>query len=92
MASPRLECDRTGTVELDLAVLTRGYTNQPRHTISVASNGSVTLLPDGTPARFAPSADFTGLAGFRFTVIDAEGDSMTREVGIRVRANVPANN
>jgi hypothetical protein len=44
----------------------------------------VALQGDGKTARFVPTANFTGLAGFPFTVIDSQGGSLTNAIGLHV--------
>jgi hypothetical protein len=42
-----------------------------------ATNGTVTMLPDGHTARFTPAAGYSGPAGFNYTVIDTTRDDRT---------------
>lgn len=84
LSLPRAECPYERSVDIDLSLLTRGYTAGPVHTIGVVTNGSAILLADGRTARFTPAAGFLGLAQFSFTVVDSAGSSMTRTVAIRV--------
>jgi hyaluronate lyase len=42
-----------------------------------ASNGTVTMLPDGNTARFTPSAAYSGPASFTYTVTDTTRDDRT---------------
>ncbi|NQX01185.1 DNRLRE domain-containing protein, partial [bacterium] len=42
-----------------------------------ATNGAVTMLPDGRTARFTPAAGYSGPASFSYTVIDTTRDDRT---------------
>ena len=42
-----------------------------------ATNGTVTMLPDGHTARFTPAGGYSGPAGFTYTVIDTTRDDRT---------------
>ncbi len=83
LASPHVDCSYNGSVDVDLSTLSRGFSlTTPANTVFNPTNGTVMLLEDGKTARFAPSADFYGLASFKFAVIDAQGDRMTNVIGI----------
>ena len=82
MAEPHLDCRPGGTVQLDVTRLTRGFTLQPVHAVKGAVNGTATLT--GGVVRFSPTAGFTGLASFTFSVTDSQGDSLTRTVNVAV--------
>jgi hypothetical protein len=84
MARPRVECLVGKLVDVDLSVLTVGYTSGPIRVVSGASAGTVQMLPDGKTARFTPPAGFSGLATFNFTVTDSVGDNMTGTIGVLV--------
>jgi autotransporter-associated beta strand protein len=87
MAAPHYDCPFNGTLDVDLSQYTRGFTLSPIRSVSSPVNGTVVLLGDGKTARFTPAAGFSGLAEFRFSVTDAQGDSMTNKVvGIHVLA------
>lgn len=58
----------------------------PVYAVFSPTNGAVSLLGDGTVARFTPTADFYGLGGFQFKVTDSSGFSCTNSVGVHVRA------
>lgn len=80
LAAPHYDC--TNSVDMDLWPLTRGFTNNsPVYTVSNATNGTVTLS-GGHTAHFV--ANTNGLASFRFSVVDANGYTMTNDVGIHV--------
>jgi hypothetical protein len=70
-------------VDIDLSLLTRGYTSSPAFTFGTPTAGTVQLLGDAKTARYTPPASFSGIARFTFTVTDSTGSSMTREIGIR---------
>ena len=76
----------TNTVlNLDLWQYTVGFTNaSPTYTVSVASNGTVTLLGDGHTAQFTPTVGFAGMAAFQYTVTAATGDALTDTVSVVV--------
>jgi hypothetical protein len=85
-AGIHLDGTRNANVDVDLTQFTRGFTNQsPVYVVSNPTNGTVALV-GGNVARFTPAAGFYGLGGFRFTVTDAQGDSLTNSVGIHVWA------
>ena len=88
MALPLLETVEATPADLDLSVLTKGYTALPVYQVTLdpasSAAGALQLLGDGKTARFTPAPGFTGIAGFSFTVTDSQGDSMDREVAIRV--------
>ncbi len=70
------------TAEVDLRQFTRGFTNSnPVYSVNNASNGTVTLL-DGHIARFVPDAGYIGLAGFQWTVLDADGSALSRPMNL----------
>lgn len=89
MALPRLETTAGKTVDLDLSTLTKGYTASPVRSVQLAASsagaGTVQLLGDGKTARFTPAAGFAGIARFTHSVSDSAGDSMSGEVGVRVK-------
>jgi len=69
-------------VNIDLRQFTAGFLNtHPGYSVSAPSNGVVTLL-DGDIAQFVPTANFIGLAGFQFTVVDADGSTITRPMNL----------
>lgn len=68
----------TGTAPVDVALgglVTDDWTpsNQMTYTVGTPVGGTVSLLPDGITARFAPAPGFTGLQSFTFTATDADG-------------------
>lgn len=83
LAGPRMDCTRPASALIDLRILSRGYSEGPVFTVTDARNG-VVRLEKGHLARFEPAGNGDALGGFTFTVTDAEGDSMTRTVGVRI--------
>ena len=81
-----LHVDGTNNIplEIDLSRFTRGFTNNPVHAVSGPVSGTVMLLGDGQTARFTPNGGEETLGSFTFTVTDAEGSSMTNEVGVYI--------
>ena len=70
------------TVDVDLHQFTAGFLNSsPVCSVTTASNGTVTLL-DGHVAQFVPTANYIGPAGFQFTVVDADGSTLTRPMNL----------
>lgn len=77
---------------IDLAKFTDGFTSSPVYTISNVRNGTVqqfaangvTPMANGPIAKFTPTLDFTGRAGFDFNVTDADGSSWTQQCAILV--------
>ncbi len=90
MAGPHVDCVKNFFVDVDLGQLTRGFTNGVVLNVSNATNGSAALLAGSKVARFTPATNFTGIASFRFNVVDALGATMTNTVGVRVRLAGPA--
>ncbi len=83
MAVPHVDCNHDGTVDVDLSALSRGYTASPGFVVNNVVNGTVSLI-GGDTARFTPTTSANALGKFEFTVTDSAGDSMTREVGVRI--------
>lgn len=84
MAQPHVTCAAGGSVTIDLAALTRGYTASPKHTLGSMVGGAGVIQGDGRTARFTAAAQFHGLGHLTFTVTDAAGDTLTRTIGIHV--------
>jgi hypothetical protein len=84
MAAPHLDCVQNSSVALDLSQLTRGYTSGPVFAVSGALNGTVALSGNGKTATFTPTAGFTGLASYNYTVTDSVGSTMSGSVNLRV--------
>ena len=84
IASPNTQVAKNASVQIDLSQLTRGYTASPVHAVSTPQNGTVTLGSDGKTATFTPTANFSGLASFTFTVTDSASSSMTGTINLHV--------
>jgi len=70
------------TVNIDLRQFTRGFTNaSPVYSVSGASNGVATLLNDHI-VQFVPTPGMIGQAGFQFTLVDADGCTITRPMNL----------
>lgn len=67
--------------QIDLSIYSRGFTNNPEFDILDVVNGNATVI-DSCIVNFLSESE--GMAGFKFTVTDAEGDSMSRDIGIYV--------
>lgn len=78
----------SGTQTIDLSNLFRGYTSSPTYTATSVVNGTVSI--SGTTATFKAAA--CGLASFKLTVKDANGSTMTKEVGIFASSTCGASN
>ena len=66
------------TLDIDLRTLSSDpetSINRLLFSVEQATNGTVTLLPDGYTARFFAAPNFIGLASFQFTVADTWPDS-----------------
>ncbi|HUI08412.1 MAG TPA: T9SS C-terminal target domain-containing protein [Verrucomicrobiae bacterium] len=88
MAAPHVFCGTNSLVDVDLSQFTVGFTNAPVYGVSDPTNGTVSLLEDGKTACFVPTTGFTGLGSFRFTVVDADGSTLTNMIGVAV-ASIP---
>lgn len=49
-----------------------------------ATNGSVSLLPDGTTIHFIPNSNFSGAASFTYTISDGQGGTATATAYVNV--------
>jgi len=84
LAAPHFDCTNGVPLEVDLTQLTCGFTNRnPMYAVFNATNGTVTLVA-GKLARFVPGVSGDALGSFAFSVTDADGDSMTNTVGLRI--------
>jgi hypothetical protein len=84
MAAPHAEVPAGGKLTLAMAPLTRGFTAKPKFKVVATVGGDAFLTSDGQSLVFTPKAGFTGLASVTFRVTDADGDQMTRTIGLRV--------
>lgn len=69
-------------VDVELRQYTAGL-QSPTYVVSSPTNGTVILLGDAQTARFTPTPDFSGLAGFLFTANGTPG-SLTGTVSVLV--------
>jgi hypothetical protein len=58
--------------------------------VSAAENGTVELAGDGYTARFAPRANFSGLASFKYTVKGNDDTEYTGRVEVLVEKSAEA--
>jgi hypothetical protein len=84
MAAPHAEVAAGGNVILAMAPLTRGFTAKPNFKVVAAVAGDAVLTADGQSLVFTPKNGFTGIGSVTFRVSDADGDQMTRTIGVRV--------
>ena len=90
LASPHAVVESNSSVNVDLWQYTTGFTNaSPVYTVSNATNGAVSLLGDGHTAQFTPTAGYSGMAGFDYTVTASTGDAMTDTVSVVVSSLPP---
>jgi hypothetical protein len=85
MATPHIFLDRNQPGQIDLTVLSSGFTNAPTYDVSAGScvqatvqGGQLTLL----------ASTLCGLEYVTFTVKDAQGHSLSREIGVFVNNSV----
>ena len=82
-----------GTLDFDLRTITRGFQSvKPTYSVSTAENGTVELAGDGYTARFAPKANFSGLASFKYTVKGNDGTEYTGRVEVLVEKSAGVDN
>lgn len=84
MAAPHAEVAAGGNVTLALAPLTRGFTAKPKFKVVATVGGNAVPTADGQSLVFTPKDGFTGIGSVTFRVSDADGDQMTRTIGIWV--------
>ena len=85
-ATPHHECAAGSSINIDLHALARGYlATSPVFTFLGQTQGTVALI-SGRYARFTPTATANALGSFTFTVTDSAGDTMTRQIGVRITA------
>lgn len=92
LAAPHFDCTNGTPLDIDLTPFTRGFTNNsPVYTVSVPTGGTVTLIGGGQMARFTSTVTTNALGRFTFSVTDAQGDSLTNTIGLRlISAAAPA--
>ena len=81
------------SLDFDLRTITRGFKDvAPTYSVSAAENGTVELAGDGYTARFAPKANFSGLASFKYTVKGNDGTEYTGRVEVLVEKSAGVDN
>ena len=79
------------SLDFDLRTITRGFKDvSPTYSVSTAENGTVELAGDGYTARFAPKANFSGLASFKYTVKGNDNTEYTGRVEVLVEKSAGA--
>ncbi len=93
LAAPHALASKNSFVDVDLRQYTGGFTNfSPVYAAFTATNGTVTLLPDGHTAEFTAAANFSGLGSFNFSVHANDGATITNTVGVLVAATTLSQN
>ncbi|MDR3459197.1 MAG: autotransporter-associated beta strand repeat-containing protein [Verrucomicrobiae bacterium] len=80
LAAPHAVTQTNTPADLNLSQFTGGFAASSTFTVSSATNGTVSIL-NATNAHFVPSANFSGLGSFTFTVTDG---GYTLNVGVTV--------
>lgn len=79
------------SLNFDLRTITRGFKDvAPTYSVSAAENGTVELAGDGYTAKFAPKANFSGLASFKYTVKGNDDTEYTGRVEVLVEKSAGA--
>ena len=79
------------SLDFDLRTITQGFKDvAPTYSVSAAENGTVELAGDGYTARFAPRANFSGLASFKYTVKGNDDTEYTGRVEVLVEKSADA--
>jgi autotransporter-associated beta strand protein len=82
---PRATAVSPAFLDIDLRKFTSGFTASPVFTVASISGGTVSQSgPGGAVARFTPTSNTSGRAGFLFTVTDSAGDSWTQQCALLV--------
>jgi hypothetical protein len=81
MAKPHFFIKSGGKLTLDAKDYFKGYEKKPVYTFSYVTNGKVTVK--GSTIEF--TATQKGLASFKITVTDKDGDTMTRIINVFVK-------
>ncbi len=87
LAAPHAVTQKNAPVIINLRQFTGGFSSSATFTLANATNGTVSLL-NSTNAQFVPTADFTGLGGFDFTVHDG-GSTLSVTVTVCVTPVAP---
>ena len=80
------------SITVDLGVYTRGFVDSPSFIVANVYGGTlvqydsdgITPAANGPIVVFTPTLDYSGRAGFRFNVTDADSSSWTQQFGILV--------
>jgi len=79
------------SLNFDLRTITHGFKDvAPTYSVSAAENGIVELAGDGYTARFAPKANFSGLASFKYTVKGNDDTEYAGRVEVLVEKSAEA--
>ena len=85
LAGPHASTTAATSVDVDLSAYAGGFSLvSPTYAVSGPQNGTVALQSDKLTARFAPTAGFSGLGAFAFTVSGSDGSAYTSAVAILV--------
>jgi hypothetical protein len=76
-------------LDVDMTRFTTGLKPGAAFTVADAVNGTVTILADGHTARFVPTADYVGRAGFSFAGVDSDKSQIGFPVGVLVVESLP---
>jgi len=77
-------------IDIDLNTYTGGFTNvSPVFTTSENTNGTSTLLADGHTVRFTPTADFSGIGSFKFSVTGSDKTTYSNTISIAISQTKP---
>lgn len=87
LGAPHAVTQTNTPVVINLAQFTAGFSVGATFSVTNATNGTVAIL-NGTNATFTPSANFSGLGGFNFTVSDS-GYALSAYVAVCVTPAAP---
>jgi hypothetical protein len=87
LADPHYLTTEGNTVTVDLAALFRGFESSPTYAVTDEEGGTASV--SGASVTFSPSG--CGLGSFVVTVTDADGDSMSRPIGVFTDTAAPGN-
>ncbi len=77
--------NNNATIDVDLSQKLGGFSSvNPVYTIDESANGVATILADGHTVRFVPTANFTGMSSFKFTITGNDGTSYSSVVSVAV--------
>jgi autotransporter-associated beta strand protein len=89
LGAPHATVPQNSFVDVNLWGYTSGFTNGT-YSVSLPTNGTVAVLPDGHTARFTPSLGLLGLCSFKFTVVDGAGSTMSDNLTVLATQSSPA--